>query len=368
MNSMLRMVLALMKKEFRQVTRDRQMMMLIFMAPILQLLLLGYAVSTDVKLLPTAVYDYDRSELSRDYVRSLSAGNYFVTGSSRFSLLDTELGFKENKYNFALIIPPHFSRKLELGQQSQVGMLVDGTNANSAAIGMGYASIITSQFNQRITGLNIPITLREKMLYNPEAKSLYYTVPGIVALLLTLITVMLTSMAIVREREIGTMEQLMVTPITTPALILGKLLPFTIIGFVEISVALFFGISWFGIPFAGSWGLLYALALIYLFSSLGVGMFISTISTSQQQAMFFSWFFSIFAIMTAGFFAPIENMPLSMQYLTYLNPLRYFMKIVRSIMMKAAGLDVLYPEVIAIVIFGLVLFTISVLRFSKRAD
>jgi ABC-2 type transport system permease protein len=363
---MFQMLLALMKKEFYQVTRDRQMLTMIFLAPIIQLLLLGYAVSTDVKLIYTAVYDYDKSELSREYVRSLSAGDYFVTGSSPFSILDADLGFKENKYNAALIIPPDFSRKLGLRQTAKVGFMVDGTNANSAAIALGYASVITAQYNQRLAGLEMPITLRDKMLYNPEAKSVYYTVPGIVALLLTLITVMLTSMAIVREREIGTLEQLMVTPITTPALILGKTVPFAIIGFVEISVALFFGINWFKIPFVGSWPLLYGLAFLYLFTSLGVGMLISTFSTSQQQAMFFSWFFSIFAIMTSGFFAPIANMPQVLRYLTYLNPLRYFMKIVRSIMMKGSGLEALYPEVIAMIIFGLVLFTISVMRFSKR--
>jgi ABC-2 type transport system permease protein len=255
---------------------------------------------------------------------------------------------------------------LGLRQKARVGFMVDGTNANSAAIALGYASIITGQFNQRLTGLKIPINMRNKMLYNPESKSVYYTVPGIVALLLTLITVMLTSMAIVREREIGTLEQLMVTPITTPALIMGKTIPFAIIGFVEISVALLFGINWFRIPFVGSWPLLYGLAFLYLFTSLGVGMLISTFSTSQQQAMFFSWFFSIFAIMTSGFFAPIANMPLTLQYLTYLNPLRYFMKVVRSIMMKGSGLEALYPEVIAMILFGLVLFTISVMRFSKR--
>jgi len=245
-------------------------------------------------------------------------------------------------------------------------MLVDGTNANSASIALGYANVITSQFNRRITGFENPITMRQNLLYNPEQRSVNFTVPGVVALLLTLITVMLTSMAIVREREIGTLEQLMVTPITTPALILGKIIPFALLGFIEISVALLFGITWFGIPFAGSWWLLYGLSFVYLFTTLGVGMFISTISTSQQQAMFFAWFFAIFAIMTSGFFTPIANMPQFIQYLTYLNPLRYFMKIVRAIMMKGAGLDVLYPEALAMVAFGVVLFTLSSLRFSKR--
>jgi ABC-2 type transport system permease protein len=177
---------------------------------------------------------------------------------------------------------------------------------------------------------------------------------------------MLSAMAIVREREIGTLEQLMVTPIRTPALILGKTIPFALIGFVEISLALFLGIMWFKIPFAGSWVLLYSLAFLYLFTTLGTGMFISTISTTQQQAMFFTWFFAMFAIMTSGFFAPIANMPKSIQYLTYLNPLRYFMVTVRAIMMKGASLDVLYTQVIAMIIFGVVIFTFSWMRFSKR--
>jgi ABC-2 type transport system permease protein len=363
---MFRTISALVKKEFYQVTRDRVMLTMIFVMPIFQLLVLGYAVSTDVKLIYTAVYDNDKSELSREYIRSFSAGDYFVTGSSQFSALDADRGFKENKYNVALIIPSDFSKKIGLAEPVKIGMLVDGTNANSASIALGYANVITAQFNHRITGIESPVTMRQELLYNPEEKSVDYTVPGVVALLLTLITVMLTSMAIVREREIGTLEQLMVTPISTPALILGKIIPFAILGFLEISVALFFGITWFNIPFIGSWWLLYGLAFVYLLTTLGVGMFISTISTSQQQAMFFAWFFAIFAIMTSGFFTPIANMPIFMQYLTYLNPLRYFMKIVRAIMMKGAGLDVLYPEAIAMIVFGLVLFTLSSLRFSKR--
>jgi len=193
-------------------------------------------------------------------------------------------------------------------------------------------------------------------------------VPAIVAVLLTMITVMLTSMAIVREREIGTLEQLMVTPITVPALIAGKTIPFAILGFVEMSIALLFGVLWFKIPFAGSWSLLYFLAFIYLFTTLGVGLFISTITKTQQQAMFFAWFFSIFAIMTSGFFAPIANMPESIQYLTYLNPLRYFVVIIRGIMMKGASYTELYPDIIAMIIFGVVIFTFSWLRYSKRVS
>jgi len=363
---MLRTILALMKKEFHQVVRDRIMLRLIFLMPLVQLLLLGYTASTDVKLIYTAFYDFDQSELSREYVRSFSAGDYFIPKATDIPLIEADRGFKENKFNAVMIIPDDFSKNIQRGKPVKIGFMVDGTNANSASIALGYANIITSQFNQRISGFTSPFSMQGKILYNPEAKSVYFMVPGIVATLLTMITVMLTCMAIVKEREIGTLEQLMVTPITTPALLLGKIIPFALIGFLEMSLALAFGMIWFGIPFVGSWSLLYALSFVYLFATLGVGIFISTITRTQQQAMFFSWFFALFALLTSGFFTPIANMPKSVQYLTYLNPLRYFMKIVRGIIMKGAGLDVLYPEAIAMVIFGVVIFTSSWLRFSKR--
>jgi ABC-2 type transport system permease protein len=363
---MIRTVLALMRKEFYQVIRDRNMLSLIFLAPMIQLLVLGYAINTDVKNIYTAVYDYDRSVLSREYVRSLSAGDYFVVEPSDLHLLDADRGFTENRFNVSLIIPPHFSDRLEKGLPATAGFVVDGSNANSAAIAMGYAGLITNKFNRDHTGLSMPVTMRQRILYNPEQESVNFMVPGIVAVLLLMITSMLTSMAIVREREVGTLEQLMVTPITTPELIMGKTIPFAILGFIEMSVALAFGVIWFGIPFVGSWPLLYLLSFIFLFTTLGVGMFVSTVTKTQQQAMFFAWFFMIFAILTSGFFTPISNMPQSVQYLTYLNPLRYFIVIVRGIMMKGAGLDVLYPQVLALIVFGLVIFTFSALRFSKR--
>jgi ABC-2 type transport system permease protein len=363
---MIRTIWALMQKEFHQVIRDRIMLRLIFVAPLIQLLLLGYTANTDVKLIYTAFYDFDRSELSREYARSFTVGDYFVQKTSDIPLVDAVKGFKENKFNAVMVIPVDFSRNIQQGKPVKVGFMVDGTNANSASIAMGYANIITSQFNQRVSGFASPVSLGGKILYNPEAKSVYFMVPGIVATLLTVITVMLTCMAIVREREIGTLEQLMVTPITTPALLLGKIIPFALIGFLEMSIALAFGMIWFKIPFVGSWPLLYGLSFLFLFTTLGMGIFISTIAKTQQQAMFFSWFFSLFTMLTSGFFTPIANMPRSIQYLTYINPLRYFMKIVRGIILKGASLDILYPEVMALIIFGIVIFSFSWIRFSKR--
>ncbi|NMC44999.1 MAG: ABC transporter permease, partial [candidate division Zixibacteria bacterium] len=326
----------------------------------------GYAVDTDVRRIDTAVYDFDHSRLSREFTQALSAGDYFVTGTSEVSVLDLDRDFTANRYKAALVIPEDFGRNLENRAAAGVSLIVDGSNANSAAIALGYAGLITAQFNQRVADLSQPISIRQKLLYNPEAESVYYMVPGIVAVLLTMITVMLTSMAIVREREMGTLEQVMVTPISTPAFILGKTIPFAILGFVEMSLALAVGILWFGIPFAGSWALLYGLSLVFLFTTLGMGMFISTVTSTQQQAMFFAWFFAIFAIMTSGFFTPIDNMPEVVQYMTYLNPLRFYMRIVRGIMMKGAGIDTLSRDIIALVVYSAVIFSFAWMRFSKR--
>ena len=365
---MIRTILALIRKEFYQVFRDPNMLRLIFLMPMIQLLILGYAINVDVKNIRTAVYDFDNSSLSRDYIRTFSASEYFITKASDIPVLDVDDGFTENRFDAALIIPHNFARDIEQGRPVTAGYVVDATNANSAAIAMGYAGVITARFNSDMAGFSSPISMRQRLLYNPEAESVYFMVPGIVAVLLTMITVMLTSMAIVREREMGTLEQLMVTPIRTPAFILGKTIPFAILGYVEMSIALAFGIFWFNIPFAGSWLLLYSLAFIFLLTSLGVGMFISTVTGTQQQAMFFAWFFSLFAIMTSGFFNPISNMPPVMQYITYLNPLRYFMAIVRGIMMKGSGVVELHRDIIAMVVFSIVVFGSSWLRFSKRID
>jgi ABC-2 type transport system permease protein len=363
---MLRTILALIRKEFLQVFRDPIMLRLIFIMPLVQLLVLGYAINTDVKNINTAVYDFDRSDLSREFIRSLSAGDYFITETTDIPLLESDQAFTSNRSSVALIIPEDFSKQLGMGKSVDAGLIVDGTNANSAAISIGYANIIANQFNRRLAGRDMPITMRQKLLYNPESESVYYMVPGIVAVLLTMVTMMLTAMAIVRERESGTLEQLMVTPISTPVFILGKTIPFAILGFVMMSIGLGFGILWFKIPFAGSLTLLYVLSFVYIFTTLGIGMFISTVTHSQQQAMFFTWFFSVFAILTSGFFNPVDNMPQLVQYITYLNPLRYFMKIVRGILMKGSGVDALFTDIAALVVFSIVIFTSSWLRFSKR--
>jgi len=344
------------------------MLRIIFVMPIIQLLLFGYVVNTDVRKIGLDVYDFDQSSYSRNLINSMKAGDYFVPDDRKKDILSLEEQFKNFNSEMALVIPHEFSQQLIKRDRTELGLIIDGTNANSSGIGLGYAAQITGKFSRDAYQFDMPLTVRYQILYNPEAESVYFMVPGIVATLLTMVTVMLTSMAIVREREMGTLEQLIVTPISITNLMLGKLVPFAILGLFEISVALIIGVLWFNIPFLGSPLLLFVLSLVYLVTVLGIGLVFSTITSTQQQAMFFAWFFSVFAMLTAGFFTPISNMPQWMQYVTYLNPMRFFMSIVRAIMMKGAGLPELLSNIYPLLIYGTVILVFAVSRFVKRTS
>ncbi|HDL01008.1 MAG TPA: ABC transporter permease [candidate division Zixibacteria bacterium] len=356
----------LIKKEFIQVFRDKNMLRLIFLLPIIQLLLFGYVVNFDVKNLDLDVYDFDHSSQSRELIQTTSANNYFKPNDEVIALKNLENNFKNSSSDMAIIIPNDFSEKLMNKDKPTISLITDGSNANSTSIGIGYMLQIMQLYTQNYYNIKPKGEIRFDVLYNPEAESVYFMVPGIVATLLTMITVMLTAMAIVREKEVGTLEQLLVTPIKGWVLLLGKIIPFALLGLLEIIIALTFGVLWFKVPFVGSSVLLFSLSGLYLITPLGIGLFFSNITSTQQQAMFFAWFFSVFAILTSGFFTPITNMPIWMQYITYLNPMRYFMEIVRAIMMKGAGLQDLTFQVVILTIYGISVFGLSALRFSKR--
>ncbi|MFZ5980521.1 MAG: ABC transporter permease [Candidatus Zixiibacteriota bacterium] len=368
---MLKAYKGLVKKEFIQITRDWNMLRMIFAMPIIQLLLFGYVVNTDVKRLDLDVYDYDQSLYSREFVEAFKAGDYFVPTDMNelgggFRLWELDERLKTCDAQMAVVIPENFSEALTEKSNITIGFISDGTDANSARTGAGYAAQIVQKYAQKKTGFVPKIAIRHTVLYNPEMESVYYMVPGIVATILTMITVMLTSMAIVREREMGTLEQILVTPITSTTLIMGKITTFALLGIFEMILSLVIGVLWFGIPFVGSPLLLFGLAGLYLLTTLGMGMFFSTISSTQQQAMFFAWFFFVFAMLTSGFFTPIANMPDWMQYITYLNPMRFFMEISRGIMMKGSGVTELLGNIYPLVIYGVVIFSFSFLRFKKR--
>ena len=368
----MRSFLGLLRKEYIQIFRDKFMLRLIFVMPVLQLIVLGYAINTDVKRIPLDVYDYDQSAFSRQLVEALKAGDYFkpsfrLTESERVPLWELDHRFKDGHADMALIIPTHFSERLTQKDSVTVGLVADGTDANAARSGIGYATQIVRSYSKQVTAMEPIFEVRSSFLFNPESESKYFMIPGVVVTLLTMISMMLTAMAIVREREMGTLEQVLVTPIHPVVLLMGKVTALAILSIFEMAIALGVGMLWFGVPFAGSITLLFICSGLYLLTTLGLGMFFSTVTSTQQQAMFMVWFFSIFTMLTSGFFTPISNMPNWLQQVTVVNPMRYFLVIVRGIIMKGATLTDLWPNVIALIVFGFTLFVFSTLRFHKRA-
>lgn len=363
-------------KEFIQVLRDPRMKALIFVMPVIQLIMFGYAVTTDVDHIKTAVCDLDKSPQSRALIERFTASGYFtvVDRTDRPERLGELLD--RGKAIMGIQINRGFADDLRSGRQAAIQTIVDGTDSNTGTVAMDYAQRITQEFSRaraapgELAQLAQPqtesIELRSRAWFNPDLKSRYYNVPGVIAVVVLLISLLLTAMAIVREREIGTMEQLMVTPIRSFELILGKTLPFVLISFIDVLVVTAIGVSWFDVPILGSLWLLLFGAGLYLMSTIGIGLFISTVSQTQQQALMSSFFFYLPAVLLSGFMFPISNMPEPAQWLTYLNPLRYFLIIIRDIFLKGSGLEILWPQFAALAVLGTALLLVSSLRFKKR--
>ncbi len=376
MRNSLKVVGEIVRKEFYQVRQDRRMLAVSIVAPFLQVLLLGYAATTDITNSTLVVCDMDRTEESRTFVRRFTTSGYFI---ERFQVnvpSEVDSYIEHAKASIALVIPEGFGRSLLGRESAQVQVILDGSDANSANILLGYATQIVGSFSQSLLaqyatlqrGVRIARIVPEpRIWFNPDLKSAYYMVPGVVALVLMLITMTLTSLGVVREKEIGTLEQLMVTPIKSWQLILGKLIPFTIIGYVDVLIVLALARFWFGVPLLGSLPLLFALSGLFILTTLGLGLFISTIAKSQQQAMLIAQFFFFMPFMfLSGFAFPIANMPTVIQYVTYAIPLRYFLEIVRGLFLKGAGLNELWAQTLALLVFGVLILTLSVLRFRKK--
>lgn len=368
-------------KEFIHVFRDRRIIAIVFITPVLQLLVFGYAVTTDVKEISTAVYDLDRSYESRELVRRLESSGYF---NIRYFIKDNheiqEL-LDAGKVVAAIQINRNFSSELKNNKETEIQMLVDGTDSNTATIAMDYANRIIGMYAKEIKTYNVSkfsnplspslkagLEVQTRAWYNPDLKSRNYNVPAVIAIVIMLTCLLLTSMAVVREREIGTMEQLMVTPVKPLELILGKTIPFALISFFDVFLVTFVAVFWFDIPIKGQILLMPLNTAIYLLSVLGIGLFISTIARTQQQAMMATFLFYIPAVLLSGFMFPIENMPEIIQYLTYINPLRYFLVIIRGIFLKGNGMSVLWQQMFALLILGISVITISSLRFKKRLE
>jgi len=368
-------LLHLLRKEFIQLFRDRRMLPLIFVVPLVQLVLFGYVVSTDIKHLSTVVCDQDKSPASRDLVRSFSNAGFFDINYYAGSNKEIRRLMDSGDVAVAIAVPPDFSRNLKRGRVASIQLIFDGSDSSTANTAMNYASRIVQAESTRIVvermafrGLTRvgSVDPRLRVWYNPELKSVNYMVPGLIGVILMVTTMILTSVAIVRERERGTLEQLIVTPIMRWELILGKTIPFVIVGFVEIVLIILVGKLWFQVPLRGDIGLLLAMCAVFIFNTLGLGLFISTVSRTQQQAMLTSFFFLLPAFLLSGFIFPIENMPEVLQYITYVIPLRYFLVIIRGIFLKGVGLSVLWDQALIMAGLGLLIFVLSVLRFQKK--
>jgi len=362
------------RKEFIQTFRDKRMLIPIFIAPVLQLILFGYAVTTDIKNISLAVLDFDRSPESRHLIDSISQTDYFKLDFHVSSYREIEGLIDKGKIMMALIIPEKFENRLKNMEQTTLQVIVDGTDANSATIIVSYISKIVAKFSERILSevmerkpVGIPIS-QPRIWYNPALKSSVYMVPGVICLILLLTTLILTSMAVTKEREMGTLEQLIVYPIKPWELILGKTVPFIIIGFCDVVLIVLAGRIIFDLPIRGSLVFLFGVCFVFILTTLSLGLFISTISRTQQQAMMTAVFFILPAMLLSGIFSSLESMPRIIQFITLLNPLRYFVRAVRGILLKGNGISILWPQVLALCVFGVMAITLSSLRFKKHLE
>ena len=363
-------------KEFIQVLRDPRMRMVIFVTPMIQMIVIGYAVNFDIRNVQTAVYDLDNSELSREVISDFRSSGYFDVVAQVDRPQQVNDLIDRGDVILVLRIDHGFGEDLRAGRTAQLQVILDGSDSNTAGIAAGYVSKITASISQRmfldraarLQGKTRPlgrVDLRTRAWFNENLESRNFYVPGVIMIVVTLATLLLTSMAVVREKEIGTMEQVIVTPITPLEFILGKTLPFAIIGLIDVILVTLVGTLWFQVPFRGNLALLLLGTIIYLLPTLGIGLLISTISQTQQQAMMSTFFFFFPAMLLSGFAFPIANMPPPVQWLTYANPLRYYLVIIRSIFLKGVSVEILWPEMAALAVMGVAVLWLVSKRFHK---
>jgi drug efflux transport system permease protein len=376
------------RKEFLQAFRDPRMRAMLFLPPLIQLLIFGYAVNLDVNSARIAWMDQDHSSASRELLSQFQGSGRFLILAEPDNEAQMQKLLDQAKVDAVIRVLPGFARDVARGRTTSVQVLLDGTNSNTASIISNYAAQTIGRYSSEVMAQlqrskmvagtiasggpvhpAVPnIVTRSRVWFNPDLKSRNYFIPGVVVNIITLVTLSLTSMAIVREKEIGTMEQLMVTPIRPTELILGKTLPFVFVGLWDMLLVVGASLLIFHIPFAGNFALLVACTLLFLLTSLGAGLFISTVSKTQQQAMMATGLFFQPFFMLSGFSFPIRNMPASMQALTYINPVRYFMEIVRGIFLQGAGISTLWPQMVALAVFGVTILWLSVMRFHKQLE
>ncbi|MDP2210896.1 MAG: ABC transporter permease [Candidatus Aquicultor sp.] len=373
----MRRILMLAKKEFIQLKRDKRMIPLVFIAPLIQLLLFGYVVQTEIKNIDMVVVDSDRSAESRVLTEKFVNAGYFKIAARVDGEGQIAEYIRADEATIGVIIPSGYRDAIASGRTAEVMLVVDGSDSNAGVQAQQFAVRIIASRSQELMEERLSavraiapkistVEPRIRVWYNPDLKSVNFMIPGLMGLIITIITTLVTSLAIVKERERGTLEQLIVSPISRAELISGKILPFVLIAFIEIGLVLALGIGWFGVPFRGNVFLLLLLCVAFLFTTVGQGLFVSTVSRTQNQALMTTWFFMMPAMMLSGFIFPIANMPVVIQWFTYVVPLRYFLVIVRGIFLKGVGIGALWDEALMLMLLGVLIFGVSVLRFKKR--
>ena len=375
-NSRLR---SLIRKEFIQITRDARTLILVMVIPVMQLFLLGYAATNDVRNVPLAVFDQDRSAAARLLLDAYRAADYFRIAYDVDSEADLRTLIDNGEARAGLIIPPDYSERILGGGSAQVIFVLDGSDPTVAStalnaailIGQAHATTILESRLERsgqAAALSPPVEVRTSVWYNPDLVSAHFMIPGVIGMILYALTSILTATAIVRERERGTIEQLIVTPIRPWELVVGKLLPYVVLAFLNVLEVLALGHWWFGVPVRGDIWLILGVSGLFLLSSLGTGLMASTIANTQQEAMLSVWMMLLPSIFLAGFFFPLEAMPKLLQWISYLFPLRYYLASIRALMLKGVGIAAIQSEVLALAIFGVSIMTLAALRFRKRLD
>lgn len=357
-------VLELVRKEFRQVGRDPRLLRVLLVAPVVQLLAFGYAVSTDIRRTATFVVDHDQSRSSRELVEAFTASDYFRVVGTGARSAELVRALDHGDATVGLEIPPGYARDLDAGSAT-VQILLDGTNSNLATVARGYAERIVASYGARLAGRAPTIDLRTRAWYNPDLRSQDYNVPAVIGAIVLLVCLLVTSLAIVREREIGTLDQLRVSPLTAGELILGKTIPFAIIGLVDLTLVSAVALFWFEVPFKGSVAVLFLGSVLFLLSALGLGLLISSVSRTQQEAFMGAFLVYMPTMLLSGFMFPVSSMPPVFRWLTFANPLRHYLEIVRGVFLKGTGFAELDVQFAALAVMGVGILWLAAWRFRR---
>ena len=366
-------IVHLMRKEFLELRQEPRLFGIVIIAPLVQLTMLGYAATTDVRDVPVVVVDQDRSAASRDLIARFDVSDNFTIIDTVSASSEIDAYLDSGRAWMALLVPADYGERVRTGRPAVVQVVADGTDANSTNVALGYAGALITRYGLELAAQAgrasaAPLVDADiRVWFNPGLESRDFMIPGILALVLLVVTTTLSSMAIVREKELGTLEQLNVTPLARWELIAGKLVPYAVLGMVDVLLVVAVAVGWFEVPLRGSFALLLLMCLVYLLTALGLGLFVSTVSRTQQQAMMTTaFFFLVPMIFLSGFVFPIENMPEVIQPVTYLVPLRYFLVILRGIFLKGVGMSVLWPDALALFGWGVGILVLATLRSTKR--